>query len=226
MKKNVTKKNLAGLEKIDEMDKKTEKKQKKTTTKGKTSESSSTRKKSRSKSKEPCRKLSSEALKESGFVTPKKRKVYIQTPPPTIESTSTMSSMRNSFSKQLNMSNMSSQKKQEGGHCGKLQADQVDWTTTEGCARAIRLNDQDLTEEEVKDMSYSTKLHTLLEIYQHKQLMSAYPGICIIKGINLKNIDMNAAFLNSAKARKIILDACNDVVVINSEASSASDQDR
>ena len=56
--------------------------------------------------------------------------------------------------------------------------------------------------------------------------MSAYPGICIIKGINLKNIDMNAAFLNSAKARKTILDACNDVVVINSEASSASDQDR
>ena len=108
----------------------------------------------------------------------------------------------------------------------KLQAHQVDWTTNEGCAWAIRHNDQDLTKEEVKDMSYSAKLHTLLEIYQPKQLMSAYPGICIIKGINLKNIDMNAAFLNSAKARKRNLDACNDFVVINSEASSASDQDR
>ena len=78
----------------------------------------------------------------------------------------------------------------------------------------------------MKDMSYSAKLDTLLKLYQPKQLMSAYPGICTIKGIDLKNIDMNAAFLNSAKARKTILDACNDVVVINSEASSASDQDR
>ena len=108
----------------------------------------------------------------------------------------------------------------------KLQAHQVNWITNEGCARAIRLNDQDITEEEVEDMSYSDKLITLLDLYQPKQLMSAYPGICRIKGIDLNNIDMNAAFLNSAKARKTILDACNDVVVINSEASSASDQDR
>ena len=78
----------------------------------------------------------------------------------------------------------------------------------------------------MEDMSYSVKLNTLLELYQPKQLMSAYPGICTIKGIDLNNIDMNAAFLNSAKARKTILDACNDVVVINSESSSASDQDR
>ena len=107
--------------------------------------------------------------------------------------------MQNYFLKRLNMSNMSSQKKQRRvDTVDMLQAHQVDWTTNEGCARAIRLNDQDLTEEEVKDMSYSAKLHTLLELYQPKQLMSAYPGICIIKGINLKNIDMNAAFLNSA----------------------------
>jgi len=56
--------------------------------------------------------------------------------------------------------------------------------------------------------------------------MSAYPGIYIAKGINVKNIDMYAAFLNSAKARKTILEACNDVVKIDSEASSTSDQDR
>ena len=107
-----------------------------------------------------------------------------------------------------------------------LEAHQVDWTTNEGCARAIRLNDQYITEEEVKDMSCSAKLNNLLEFYQPKQLMSAYPGISMIKGIDLKNIDMNAAFLNSAKARKTIVDACNAVVVINSESSSASDQDR
>ena len=148
MKKNVAKKNLAGLKKIDEIDKKTKKKKKKTTTKGKTSESSSTRKKSHSKSKEPCRKLSSEALKESGFVTPKKRKEYNQTTPPTIESTSTTSSMRNTFSKRLIMSNMSTQKKQlRVDTVDMLQAHQVDWTTNEGCARAIRLNDQDITED-------------------------------------------------------------------------------
>ena len=75
-------------------------------------------------------------------------------------------------------------------------------------------------------MLYSAKLHTLLKIYQPKQLMSAYPGICIAKGINVKNIGMNAAFQNSAKARKTISEACNDVVEINSEASSTSDQDR
>ena len=122
---------------------------------------------------------------------------------------------------------MSSQKKQRRvDTVDMLQAHQVDWTTNEGCARAIRLNNQDLTEEEVKNVLYSTQLHTLLEIYQPKQLMSAYPGICIVKDINLKNIDTNAAFLNIAKAHKTILDACNDVVVVNSEASSASDQDR
>ena len=70
MKKNVAKKNLADLKKIDEMDKKTKKKKKKKiTTKGKTSESSSTRKKSHSKSKEPRHKISPQAPKESGFVT-------------------------------------------------------------------------------------------------------------------------------------------------------------
>ena len=135
-----------------------------------------------------------------------------------------MSSMQSSFSKRLNMSDMFSQKKQRREDTvDKLQAHQVDWTTNEGCAQAIRLNDQDLTKEEVKDMSYSATLHTLLEIYQPKQLMSAYPGICTIKGINLKNIDMNSAFLNNAKARKTIPEECNDVVIINSEASSASD---
>ena len=75
-------------------------------------------------------------------------------------------------------------------------------------------------------MSYSAKLHTLLDMYSPKQLVSAYPGIYIEKGINLRNVDMNAAFLNSAKARKIISEACNDVVVINSEASSASNDER
>jgi len=224
MKKYVAKTNLARLKKIDELDKK---KKEKTTTKGKTSESSSTRKKSRSKSKESSRNLSSEALKEKGLVTPKKKKEHRQSTPPTVDSTSTTSSMRNSFTKRLNMSNMSPQKKQRRvDTVDKLQAHQVEWTTNEGCARAIRHNEQDLTKEEVKDMSYSAKLHTLLEMYQPKQLMSAYPGICIAKGINVKNIDMNAAFLNSAKARKTISEACNDVVEINSEASSTSDQDR
>ena len=211
LKKNVAKKNLAGLKKIEEMDKKTKKKKMKTTTKGNTSKSSSTRRKS-------------QAPKESGLVTPKKRKESNQTTPPTADSTSTTSSIRNSFSKRLNMS---SQKKQcRVVKVDKLQAHQVNWITNEGCARAIRLNDQDITEEEVEDMSYSDKLITLLDLYQPKQLMSAYPGICRKKGIDLNNIDMNAAFLNSAKARKTILDACNDVVVINSESSSASDQDR
>ena len=211
LKKNVAKKNLANLKKIEEMDKKTKKKKMKTTTKGNTSKSSSTRRKS-------------QAPKESGFVTPKKRKESNQTTPPTADSTSTTSSIRNSFSKRLNMS---SQKKQRRVvKVDKLQAHQVNWITNEGCARAIRLNDQDITEEEVEDMSYSDKLITLLDLYQPKQLMSAYPGICRKKGIDLNNIDMNAAFLNSAKARKTILDACNDVVVINSESSSASDQDR
>ena len=223
MKKYVAKTNLARLKKIDELDKK---KKEKTTTKGKTSESSSTRKKSRSKSKESSRKSSSEALKEKGLVTPKKKKEHRQSTPPTVDSTSTTSSVRNSFTKRLNMSNMSPQKKQRRVDTDKLQAHQVEWTTNEGCARAIRHNEQDLTKEEVKDMSYSAKLHTLLEMYQPKQLMSAYPGICIAKGINVKNIDMNAAFLNSAKARKTISEACNDVVEINSEASSTSDQDR
>ena len=78
---------MAGLKKVDEMDNNNNNKKKKKKTKGKTSESSSTRKKSHSKSKEPCHKLSSEALKESGFVTPKKRKEYNQTTPPTTEST-------------------------------------------------------------------------------------------------------------------------------------------
>ena len=223
MKKYVAKTNLARLKKIDELDKK---KKEKTTTKGKTSESSSTRKKSRSKSKEPSRNLSSKALKERGLVTPKKKKEHRQSTPPTVDSTSTTSSMRNLFTKRLNMSNMSPQKKQRRVDTDKLQAHQVEWTTNEGCARAIRHNEQDLTKEEVKDMSYSAKLHTLLKMYQPKQLMSAYPGICIAKGINVKNIDMNAAFLNSAKARKTISEACNDVVEINSEASSTSDQDR
>ena len=89
-KKNVVKTNLARLKKIDELDKK---KKEKTATKGKTRESSSTRKKSRSKSKEPSRNLSSKALKERGLVTPKKKKEHRQSTPPTVNSTSTTSSM-------------------------------------------------------------------------------------------------------------------------------------
>ena len=125
------------------------------------------------------------------------------------------------------MSETSPQKKQRRvGTEGKLQAHRIQWTTNEGCARAIRHNISDLTKEEVKDMLYSVKLHTLLEMYQPKQLTSSYPGICTEKGINLRNIDMNAAFLNSAKACKIISQVCNDLVVSNSEASSALDEER
>ena len=74
-------------------------------------------------------------------------------------------------------------------------------------------------------MLYSAKLNTLLAVYSPKQLMSAYARICTAKRINIRNVDMDAAFLNSSKARKIISQACKDVVEINSEGSSASDED-
>ena len=56
--------------------------------------------------------------------------------------------------------------------------------------------------------------------------MCASPGICAVKSINLANVDMDAAFEGSAKARKTISEACKNVVVINSDASSSTDEDR
>ena len=184
-------------------------------------------KKSRSKAKDLSHKSSSDALKEAGLVTPKKTKPITEETPPTVESTSTTSSMRKSFGRRLNMDKTSPKKKQRTvGTEEKVQAHRIQWTANEGCARAIRHNSQNLSNEEIKAMSYSAKLNTLLAMYSPKQLMSAYPGICTAKCINIRNVDMNAAFLNSSKARKTISQACNDVVEINSEGSSASDEDR
>ena len=184
-------------------------------------------KESRSKSKELSHKLPSEALKETGMVTPKKNRQVRQETPPTVESTSTASSIQKSFSKRLNMSATSPQKKQiMVGTDEKLQAHQVGWTTNEGCAQAIRQNAPDLTKEEVNDMSYSEKQSTLFGMFSPKQLMSAYPTICTEKGINLWSIDMDANFSSGAKAHKTISGSCDDVVLSNSEASSESDEER
>ena len=75
------------------------------------------------------------------------------------------------------MNETSSKKKQRRvGTEEKVQAHRIQWTANEGCARAIRHNSKNLSNEEIKAMSYSAKLNTLLAMYSPKQLMSAYPG--------------------------------------------------
>ena len=63
-------------------------------------------------------------------------------------------------------------------------------------------------------------------MYQPKELMAVYPVICIEKDIDYQTMDLNAMFVAKTKAHKTVTDTLLNMVVINSEESNTSDNNR
>ena len=177
-------------------------------------------------SRELLHNTSSDDTEEPDMVTPKKKKSKSGSNTP-LTNESITSGVRKSFSTRMNLHDKSPPKMQVLAKSeNRLQAHQIQWTSNDGCAKAICHNFSPITEEEVDAMSYKKKVYALVDMYQPKELMAVYPVICIEKDIDYQTMDLNAMFVTKAKAHKTITDTLLNVVVINSEESNTSDNNR
>lgn len=171
------------------------------------------------------RELLSSDTEVFGMVTPKKQKPgTVPGTPPTVESNA--SSVCRGLSQRLNLATQTPPKKPSSSKSSvKLQAHMVDWVTDHGLTVAIVKLYPDCSPSDVADMSSGEKLSEVLDCFQPKELISVYPMICFKKGIELLDMDLNAAFSTKAKACRTITDTLTPTVDLQSDEFSSSDEE-
>ena len=83
------------------------------------------------------------------------------------------------------------------------------------------------SEEDLKSDSYKNLLKNLTSSFTPKQLGNAFPVICMEKGINFEEIDMDIEFANKKNAQKRFIEVCmkgrwGEIVEIESDDNDSN----
>ena len=101
-----------------------------------------------------------------------------------------------------------------------VQAHAVNWLSHAGVRTTLLYNCADQYQHgDLEEDSYEDLIFKLACTYTPKQLLSAFPGVCIARGVNMQDIDIESGFKTKDKAVDLFMEVCtNEIIEIDSDS--------